>query len=148
MRSDNGQELLLTIPGDARYLAMMRAVVAEAITVAGFGPETGKQVVLGVCEAVSNIISHCYCGECKPITVRCLIASDRLEIHLRDYGPKPDPAKLKGRELDELRPGGLGLHIIRQIMDEVDWDFSPAEGTELKLVKYKPGRGPQAPETG
>ncbi len=145
MSSSNGQELVLTFPGDSRYLAMMRAVVAEAVTVAGFDAEVGKQVVLGACEAVSNVISHCYCGESKPVTVRCLIAFDRLELRLRDYGRKPDPAELKGRDLEEVRPGGLGLHIIRQTMDEVDWDLSLAEGTELKLVKYRPGRGPQAP---
>ena len=148
MNLGTGQELVLTIPGDSRYLAMMRAVVAEAVAVVGFDSETGKNVVLAVCEAASNIITHCYRGDCKPITVRCLMTPDRLEIRLRDYGEKPDPAKLKGRDLDEVRPGGLGLHIIGQTMDEVDYDLSPAEGTELTLVKYRPGCGPQAPGGG
>jgi anti-sigma regulatory factor (Ser/Thr protein kinase) len=131
------QELTLTIPGDSRYLGMMRAVVAEAVELAGLDADEGKNVVLGVCEAVSNIISHCYRGECKPITIICRMTPDSLEIRLRDLGPKPDPSTLQGRDLDEVRPGGLGLHIIRQIMDEVDFDFSHPDGTELRLVKYK-----------
>lgn len=138
MATPDGHEFSLTIPADARYLAMLRAVVGEALEVAGFDPEEGKEVVLALCEAVSNIISHCYQGNCEPITVRCLLLSDRLEIRLRDWGPKPDPSELKGRDLDELRPGGLGLHIMRETMDEVDFDFSHRDGTELRLVKYRP----------
>jgi anti-sigma regulatory factor (Ser/Thr protein kinase) len=132
-------ELSLTIPADGRYLAMLRAVIGEAVEVAGFDPDGGKEIVLALCEAVSNVISHCYQGNCEPITIRCLLMADRLEIRLRDWGPKPDPSELKGRDLDEIRPGGLGLHIMRETMDEVDFDFSHPDGTELRLVKYRPG---------
>jgi anti-sigma regulatory factor (Ser/Thr protein kinase) len=138
------QELILTIPGDSRYLAMMRAVVGEAVKVSGFDKQAGRDIVLALCEATSNIIAHCYKGQCKPITVRCLLAGDRLEIRLRDFGPKPDPACLRSRSLDDIRPGGLGIHMIRQTMDEVDYDFSHREGTELKLVKYRLDRKPDA----
>jgi anti-sigma regulatory factor (Ser/Thr protein kinase) len=122
---------------------MMRTIIGEAVIVFGFDQQTARDVVLAVSEAVSNVISHCYCGRCEPVTLRCLLHADRLEIRLRDFGPKPDPATLKGRELEDLRPGGLGIHIMRQTMDEIDYDLSPATGTELKMVKYRAGGPPE-----
>jgi sigma-B regulation protein RsbU (phosphoserine phosphatase) len=143
-----GQELSLTVPADGRYLAMIRAVVAEAAAAGGFDEQFGREAVLGLCEAISNVIRHCYRGNCGPVTIRCLLGADRMELRLRDYGPKPDPACLRGRELDQVRPGGLGLHIIRQTMDEVEFDLSPPEGTELRMVKYRPGCGPRRKDPG
>ncbi len=124
MTVPDAQELSLTIPADPRYLSMMRTVISEAVKVSGFDDATAKDTVLAVCEAASNIISHCYRGQCKPITIRCLLGEDRLEIRLRDFGPKPDPDALKSRDLDDVRPGGLGIHMIRATMDEVDYDLS------------------------
>jgi len=125
---------------------MMRAVIGEAVEVSGFDQRTAKDVVLAASEAASNIISHCYRGRCGPITLRCILHADRLEIRLRDFGPKPDPGKLRSRDLDDVRPGGLGIHIMHETMDEVDYDLSLDTGTELKLVKYKQQGPPQAHE--
>ena len=57
-----------------------------------------------------------------------------------------DPAKLKGRPLNEIRPGGLGLHFIRQSMDVVE--FSRKNGkNQLRMVKYlSPTPQPVGPE--
>ncbi len=139
MASSEPQELSLTIPADSRYLLMIRTVIREAVEVSGFSEQVAKDVVLAVCEAVSNIISHCYCGECGPVTLRCILHADRLEVRLRDFGPKPDPEKLRSRDLEDVRPGGLGIHIMHETMDEIDYDLSLDTGTELKLVKHKPG---------
>jgi anti-sigma regulatory factor (Ser/Thr protein kinase) len=58
-----------------------------------------------------------------------------LEIVLQDSGEAADPKKLRGRPLDEVRPGGLGLHFMRQSMDEVE--FSRKKGKNLlRMVKY------------
>jgi len=143
-----GQELNLTVPADGRYLAMIRAFVAEVAASGGFDEQFGREAALGLCEAVSNVIRHCYCGNCGTVSIRCLLAPDRLAIRLRDYRPKPDPEKLHGRDLDDVRPGGLGLHIIRRTMDQVDFDLSPPEGTELRMVKYRPGCGPRHKDAG
>jgi anti-sigma regulatory factor (Ser/Thr protein kinase) len=54
---------------------------------------------------------------------------------LQDSGEAADPKKLQGRPLDEVRPGGLGLHFMRQSMDEVE--FSRKKGKNLlRMVKY------------
>jgi anti-sigma regulatory factor (Ser/Thr protein kinase) len=60
-----------------------------------------------------------------------------LEIVLQDEGAAPNLAKFKSRPLDEIRPGGLGLHFIRESMDVVE--FSRKKGkNQLRLVKYLP----------
>ena len=60
---------------------------------------------------------------------------DALEILLEDHGPAVDPEKLCGRALEDVKPGGLGLHFIRECMDTVE--FSRSEGrNQLRLVKF------------
>ena len=148
MAAGQVDEFKLELPSDPRYLAMMRAVVAAAAEAAGFAEEERRQIVLGLCEAASNVIEHCYgCDPSCRFEVRCRLHPDRLEIFLRDYGPKPDADRLKGREIEPLRPGGLGLHIIRRTMDKVEYDLSHAVGTELHMVKYRPRAGGAGGET-
>ena len=50
---------------------------------------------------------------------------------------KVDREKIVSRPLDEVRPGGLGVHFINEMMDEVEYDTSPKIGTILRLTKYK-----------
>ena len=142
MAAGQVDEFKLELPSDPRYLAMMRAVVAAAAEAAGFDEEERRRIVLGLCEAASNVIEHCYGRDpsCR-FEVRCRLHPDRLEIFLRDYGPKPDVDRLKEREIEPLRPGGLGLHVIRETMDEVEYDLSHAVGTEMRMVKYRPHAG-------
>jgi anti-sigma regulatory factor (Ser/Thr protein kinase) len=54
---------------------------------------------------------------------------------LCDQGPAIDPAKLRGRRLDEIKPGGLGLHFIRQSMDTVEYQRA-GRINQFRLVKY------------
>ena len=58
-----------------------------------------------------------------------------LEIILCDRGPAVDLRKLRGRPIEEIRPGGLGLHFIRQAMDTVEFDRQ-GDINQLRLVKY------------
>ena len=63
--------------------------------------------------------------------------AEGVEVRLRDFGKACDPALICGRPLEDVRPGGLGVHIIRAMMNSVQ--YSPAEGggTLLVMRKYK-----------
>jgi anti-sigma regulatory factor (Ser/Thr protein kinase) len=105
----------------------------------GFDAAATGAVMLSVDEALSNIIRHCYHGrEDQRIDIE-FTASGRppesLRIVLRDYGKFVDPATIKSRDLADVRPGGLGVHIINNCMDHVH--YAPAEGggTVLTLIK-------------
>src|ERR1700686_2763943 len=144
-------DLLLKVElrSDPGMLCVVRAAMERLTEVFGFSPPECRSVTRAVDEALTNIIRHCYRGKLdQPIEVACSrvqgrVASLRragLEILLSDRGPAVDPAKLRGRRLDEIKPGGLGLHFIRQSMDTVE--FKRMRGmNQLRLVKYaQPGK--------
>jgi len=126
----------LTIPSDPKYMRLVRGLVAAAAEVVGFKKTDVNSLCLAVDEACTNIIKHAYGGDHKQkIEVRLSMRPDRLDVRLRDYGRKADPAKIKPRELDDVRPGGLGVHFIREIMDNVVYDVTVDVGTELRMTK-------------
>ena len=96
------------------------------------------QVTLAVHEACANIIEHSYQGDTgQRIDLTVLILPDHLTVEIRDYGNKPDLTTIEPRALQDVRPGGLGTHFMRSIMDSVTYDLSPAMGTVLRMTKRR-----------
>jgi sigma-B regulation protein RsbU (phosphoserine phosphatase) len=63
---------------------------------------------------------------------------DGLMLRIRDFAPNVDPAKIQPRDLNDVRPGGLGTHFIRAVMDDASFIPLPdGEGNLLELVKRK-----------
>jgi serine/threonine-protein kinase RsbW len=88
-------------------------------------------------EACSNVIKHAYAGNPKKsIRVTLKVSPTAFEVIIEDSGVKPDVASVKGRNLDELRPGGLGIHLIKRACDIVEFDEQKKKGNRLRLVKY------------
>ncbi len=126
----------ISIPAKPEFLKIIRAAVSSICQVMGFCDEDLNNVILAVDESCSNIIKHAYGGPTeKPIQAKINICRDKFEINLRDYGKKADLKKIKPRKLDDVRPGGLGVHLIKSVMDEVVYDNSLEQGNRLKLVK-------------
>lgn len=121
-----------------RLLSVVRSAVTAAVAVAGFTGREVDEVCMAVDEACANIIRHSYAGRRdEVIEMECRLGEDRIIVTLRDSGPPFDPAEVGERDLDEVRPGGLGLHLIRQMMDEVEYVPGVERGTELVLTKYR-----------
>ena len=136
--------LKLELRSNPILLCVVRGAMERLTEVFGFsGPEI-RSVTRAVDEALTNIMRHAYSGRSdQPIEMLCRrIAAgprsrrgDGLEILLSDRGPAVDPAKFRGRPLNEIKPGGLGLHFIRRSMDSVE--FKRTRGmNQLRLVKY------------
>jgi serine/threonine-protein kinase RsbW len=128
----------------ARYdsLAAIDRFVTDAAEQVGFDKGTVYQVRLAVDEACSNIIKHAYGGEGHGvIECSCHAHDDDLTVVLRDQGRPFDPASVPppnlSDDLAERTGGGLGLYFIREIMDEVDFDFESEAGNVLTMVKHK-----------
>lgn len=99
--------------------------------------EVIHDLVLAVQEAFANTVVHAYEGKVDgKIDVRVEELGDRIEIRLRDYGRKSDRAQLKPRDLKKVRPGGLGIHFMQCAADEVRFDTTLEEGTEVILIKH------------
>jgi len=121
-------------------LPVVRAAVEKMCQLLGLDDESTGGVVLSVDEALANIIRHAYGDDHdQPIEVDLLpMAGDdgrRLKICLADRGPGVDPARIKSRDLSEVRPGGLGVHIIQEHMDEVEFRAREGGGTRLVMIK-------------
>jgi anti-sigma regulatory factor (Ser/Thr protein kinase) len=108
--------------------------------------EEQRKVVLAVDEACANIIKHTYQGD-QNQTIEILCKSDdgKLEIVLKDCGPPIDAGCLQTRDLEDVRPGGLGLHFIRSNMDEVCYGYEEGCGNVLRMVKHLRRHGPSEP---
>jgi anti-sigma regulatory factor (Ser/Thr protein kinase) len=141
--SGNGLLLKLEFNSDPQLLCVVRGALERLTEVFGFSPPERRSVTRAVDEALTNIMRHCYNGQTdQPIEVYCTRVrpraserNDGLEILLCDHGPAVDPAKLRGRRLDDIKPGGLGLHFIRQSMDTVEYHRSGSTN-QFRLVKY------------
>ncbi len=131
------ETISLTVPSKPKFLSVIRRVVSACAGDLRFSDDDARRLVLAVDEACSNVIKYAYEGdETKRIVVELLSIADGLKIRIRDFGKKPDVEKITPRALDDIRPGGLGTHFIRSVMDEVSYDVSPKVGTVLTLIKY------------
>ena len=134
----------LELESNPEALCLVRATVERAAEVMHFQDAEVRAIVRSVDEALANVMRHAYGGRPGlPIEMSCYrmpggeqkSAQGGIEILLVDQGAPVKPAELQGRPLDEIRPGGLGLHFIRESMDEVE--FSRKKGKNLlRMVKY------------
>jgi serine/threonine-protein kinase RsbW len=136
--------LKMELRSDPTLLCVVRGAMEPLTEVFGFSAAERRSVTRAVDEALTNIIRHAYHGQTdRPIEVLFVRVQPRgakepgdgFEVLLCDEGLEVDPSKLRGRRLDEIKPGGLGLHFIRQSMDVVE--FTRENGkNQLRLIKY------------
>jgi anti-sigma regulatory factor (Ser/Thr protein kinase) len=136
--------LKLELHSNPEALCLVRATIERAAEVLHFRDAEARAIVRSVDEALANVMRHAYGGRPGlPIEMSCRrlehgrqkAAQDGIEILLTDEGVPVKPSALQGRALDEIRPGGLGLHFIRESMDEVE--FMRKKGKNLlRMVKY------------
>jgi anti-sigma regulatory factor (Ser/Thr protein kinase) len=113
----------------------MRGFVRRFLDGFPFSEKERTLMVLGVDEACTNIIRHAYhLRDDQPIALSLEANRECVCLRLRDYGHQCSPDNMQGRAHDLIRPGGLGLHLIRNAFDNVDYVLK-RRGTELVLTK-------------
>jgi anti-sigma regulatory factor (Ser/Thr protein kinase) len=129
----------LAIRSEPQYLEPVRTVIRDVTLLAGFGDEETAEVVLAVTEGLTNVIRHCY-GNCpdERIDLTMTFRSDEFEIRIDDYGKYVDPGKMRGRDLKDVKPGGLGVHLMKKVMDRLEYRPNAHGGTSLVMVKRLP----------
>jgi anti-sigma regulatory factor (Ser/Thr protein kinase) len=118
-------------------LALMRDFVRTFLDSYSLSEKERVLMVLGVDEACTNIIRYAYqLRDDQPIALSIEGLRHCIRMRLRDYGEQTQtaPRLMPARSHGTLRPGGLGLHLIRNAFDEVDYVLKP-RGTELVLTK-------------
>ncbi len=135
---DMGEVLAsLQFPARAEQLKVVRACVQDAAQRCGCSVASVRDIVLAIDEACQNIIRHAYGGiDNGEAILECRRVGDDFVVSLRDFARTVDPASIKPRDLDDLRPGGLGVHFINEVMDDVTYMRPPfGQGNLLRMTK-------------
>ena len=133
----------ITFLSEPSRLAGIREGVREFLEGSRFSKEDAARIVMALDEACTNIIRHAHKGSIKPVRLEMKWLRNRLRFVLRDYGRPLDPQTLPSQDVQVTTPGGLGVFIIREVFDLVE--YSPqARGTRLTLEKLLPAGGTQS----
>lgn len=135
--SGEGVLLQLRFPARPDRLKLVRATVSESAKLCGCDSYAALDIVIAVDEACQNVIRHAYKEDPNgEIELEIRRGDGVLTLLLRDWAEPVDVANIRPRELDDIRPGGLGTHFIQEVMDEIEWLSPPSEGGNLlRMVK-------------
>jgi len=128
----------LTVPGRTADLPDVLAFIEAACEEAGVLPELWFDLQLAVEEACTNVIEHAYDGKGGDLDITFAAPGRDVVLTVRDHGRPFAPEKVVAPDmslpLTQRRIGGLGLHLMYQLMDEVQFDFAEGSNT-LVMVK-------------
>lgn len=131
-------QIEIRFPSNARYMQVVREVVSFVSGLFGLPQKEIRLVTLACDEACANIIRHTYRNEPDhPIHLHCEIIEDAIHFRFFDWGDCVNPDSIKHRNLDELRPGGLGTYFMKNILDHIEYKKRPEGGNEIILIKKR-----------
>ena len=109
----------IRFPAIPERLCLVRALVKRTVEVVGCSEDLGEKMVIAVNEACMNVIQHAYKGnDSGEIVLQILNNKSQIVFRLMDFAEPIDLDSVKPRRLDEVRPGGLGVHFIRESIDD------------------------------
>lgn len=131
----------LKIPSQSDNLAIIRDVVAKVASRVGFDTDEASKIELAVDEACTNVIKHAYANNSNQmIEVSIKVDQKKLIIIVADKGKGFNPDKIKlpdlNKSIKEGRKGGLGLCLIKTLMDKVEFEIKPGSKNQVKMIKY------------
>ena len=147
-RKESTDKLVLETPGHESYLAYIRPIVGDLARKVGFDDSEIAKIEMAVDEACSNVVKHAYspdkkwCWQQRDPEIRLDIRTEggRLVIEINDHGQRFDFANYRPTDLEnhlrEMKPGGYGIPIMRNFMDEVQYSSNDQTGNTLRMVKY------------
>ncbi|MDR2609912.1 MAG: ATP-binding protein [Clostridiales Family XIII bacterium] len=126
----------LVIPCKPEYVSTVRLMVSSVASRAGFNIEAIEDMKVAVSEACTNIINHSkLCGE-DEYRVMCTRGTDRMEILVEDDGVGFDAVGRPEVEQGKISESGLGIFIIKALMDEAEVLSEEGCGTRFLMAKY------------
>ncbi len=127
----------LRFPASADRMALVRPSIEGAARLCGFDEAAARDIVLAVAEACQNVIQHAYEAPADgDIVLGLMRGPDGIIVRVADFAPPVDPECIRPRDLDELRPGGLGTHFMAEIMDTAEFVPPPdGVGNVLQMTK-------------
>lgn len=135
------REYFLKIPSQVDNLEIIRNFISGVASKVGFNAEDANKIELAVDEACTNVIEHAYENDdSNDIDIAIQLDYQKLSIVVTDRGRSFKFNKVEMPNMDtylaELRVGGLGIYLMRTLMDEVDYQSKPNGSNEVRMVKY------------
>jgi len=128
----------LEIDGNLENLSAIADFIGTAMRQLGI-EEGIFEVQMAVDEACTNIIKYAYSSKGGIIAISCELQGNDLVITMRDSGKPFDPDSVPPPDLEvdlyDRRVGGLGMYLMRKLMDDVSYDFDAQEGNRLTMRK-------------
>jgi serine/threonine-protein kinase RsbW len=133
----------LKIHSKTDQLVAVRNFVSQAAFASGFNDEEVSKIALAVDEACTNVIKHAYqFNPRKQITITVTYDNGVFEVSIVDHGKQFDPDTIKQPDMKEYlssyRRGGLGVHLMKRLMDKVEYDIEPGKRNQVRLIKHIP----------
>lgn len=135
-------DVVVDLVSKPMYLCAVRDMCRQIAKRLGFHEDQAAQIVLAVDEALANVMKHGYGGASdgriwvRFAPFRDALRGPALRVVIEDEGVQVEPGAIKGRDLEDIRPGGLGVHIIRQVMDSAQYEKRALKGMRLTLEKF------------
>ena len=133
----------MKVPSTTETLHKVREFVSEAAHTCGFDEESMNKISIAVDEACTNIIKHAY--NYSPnyvIDLKITMSDSKFEVIITHWGKSFDSEVIKQPDMKEYlthyRKGGLGIHLMRSLMDKVEYIILTDRSNEVHLVKYLP----------
>jgi sigma-B regulation protein RsbU (phosphoserine phosphatase) len=130
----------IRVPARPYQLKQVRCIVKNALEKTVLPVEEVNRGVLAVNEACMNIIQHAYKpDEAGEIILEIFKNAEEIVFRLTDFAPPVDECTIKGRDWEDIRPGGLGVHFMCEGMDDIKYRHLPnGTGNILEMRKKLP----------
>ncbi len=137
-------EYQLRIPSETDNLELIREFVTRVAEKVGFQSNDIGKIELACDEACTNVIKHAYASDNndgkKNLDILIQVDYDKFTLVVTDHGKGFDPNAIKSPDMKEylaqLKVGGLGIYLMKTLMDEVDYQMEPGVKNQVKMVKY------------
>ena len=131
----------LVITSDTKHLSAVRDFVSRMVRLSKLSHDEENKIILAVDEAVTNIIEHAYEDQLEgAIDIEIEVDDHQFQVKIIDTGKEFNPDEITDPDImDHVKQGkkkGLGIFLMRQIMDEVRYAFKDGIKNEVVLVKY------------
>ena len=162
----SGRTIRLTVPGSLLYRGVAVRAVLEACALVGRPPDDASAagdgappdrkidltepfdvaVVSAFGEIFNNIAIHGYADRAAgEIAIQVAVAGDHIAVEIRDQGAAFDLSRVPRPELEALPEGGMGIHIAKACVEELD--YAPGPPNVWRMTKYVSGAAPRAPSS-
>jgi serine/threonine-protein kinase RsbW len=131
----------IVVKSSTDNLSQIRDFTRAAAQESGFSEDTTGKIILAVDEACTNIIKHAYKNSSEgEITLSIKLEEEKFTISIIDHGTHFDPTGIPEPDLKQYykqkRAGGLGMFLMKRLMDEVNYYTLTGNKNQVILVKY------------